>query len=356
MSKQGDIAALNEELRENDLVPNWDIIDRLEDRGEMAPHVWKWDYIAEYVEKANQLIDLDEHQQGTRRAMYLINPSEGVDGTSHTLWTAIQSVLPNEVAKAHRHNLSAIRFVLDGTEGAVTSVNGEEFPMRTGDLILTPPGSYHDHINRGDEHVVWMDFLDISLTEALNISHFQNYENERHPADKPEGYHNSRFDDLRPMDQHWSEYRSSPPYRYAWEDSYETLQKADEQGWGETTFDGVCLEYVNPATGKGPTMPTFTHRLQKIRAGETTGSHRHISTEIVHVVDGSGRTEVGEETLEWEAGDTFIVPPGLWHAHQNPTDDEAIFFTTSDEPIFERLNLFWEETPEEPEQSFDTYE
>jgi len=48
------------------------------------------------------------------------------------------------------------------------------------------------------------------------------------------------------------------------------------------------------------------------------------------------------------------VPPGEWHAHGNPTGEEAILFATGDAPLFERLSLFWEETPEDPDQSFDT--
>jgi gentisate 1,2-dioxygenase len=59
---------------------------------------------------------------------------------------SIQLVRPGEIAKAHRHSLTAFRFIVQGN-GACTTVEGERFMMSPGDLILTPNWTWHDHYN-----------------------------------------------------------------------------------------------------------------------------------------------------------------------------------------------------------------
>jgi gentisate 1,2-dioxygenase len=49
-----------------------------------------------------------------------------------------------EIAPAHRHTQSALRFVIEGS-GAHTAVNGEKTSMNPGDLIVTPAWFWHDH-------------------------------------------------------------------------------------------------------------------------------------------------------------------------------------------------------------------
>jgi flavin reductase (DIM6/NTAB) family NADH-FMN oxidoreductase RutF len=60
----------------------------------------------------------------------------GESKATNTLFAGIQMILPGEVAPAHRHVSSAIRFVLDG-EGAYTAVDGEKSFMSPGDFVIT---------------------------------------------------------------------------------------------------------------------------------------------------------------------------------------------------------------------------
>jgi len=78
---------------------------------------------------------------------------------AHSLVLAIQYLLPGEVAPAHRHSPTAIRFMLHG-EGAFTTVDGQKCAMKSGDLVLTPGMAWHDHGNEGGAPVYWMDILD----------------------------------------------------------------------------------------------------------------------------------------------------------------------------------------------------
>jgi gentisate 1,2-dioxygenase len=72
--------------------------------------------------------------------------------------------------------------------------------------------------------------------------------------------------------------------------------------------------------------------------------HRHTSSALYHVVEGQGRTKVGDTYLDWRKGDTFVVPLWQWHAHENLGNDEAIVFSLSDRPVMESLQLYREET------------
>ena len=65
-------------------------------------------------------------EEAERRVLILENPGmRGESRATNTLFAGVQMILPGEVAPAHRHVSSAIRFVLDG-EGAYTAVEGEK--------------------------------------------------------------------------------------------------------------------------------------------------------------------------------------------------------------------------------------
>jgi gentisate 1,2-dioxygenase len=103
------------------------------------------------------------------------------------------------------------------------------------------------------------------------------------------------------------------------------------------------LRYINPVTS-GYTYPTMSCEVQLFKGKESTKTHRHTSTAIYHVVRGQGRTRVGEGYLEWQQGDTFVVPLWQWHAHENLSNDEAVLFSINDRPIMDSLQLHREES------------
>ena len=74
--------------------------------------------------------------------------------------------MPGEVAPAHRHTPSALRFIMDGDGTAYTAVNGEKVYMRPGDMVLTPSMQWHDHGHEGEEPIVWLDVW-ISLISVI---------------------------------------------------------------------------------------------------------------------------------------------------------------------------------------------
>src|SRR5437762_560129 len=135
------------------------------------PFMWPWSLLKQVVDLSGEAVPVGEE----RRAMQLFNPGLGRWATTNTLVAAVQVLLPGEVARAHRHTPTAIRFIMEGS-GAYTKVDGERVYMAPGDLVLTPSWAWHDHGNEGNDTVVWLDGLDIPLIQSLEAMFFQFYD------------------------------------------------------------------------------------------------------------------------------------------------------------------------------------
>jgi gentisate 1,2-dioxygenase len=105
----------------------------------------------------------------------------------------------------------------------------------------------------------------------------------------------------------------------------------------------VILRYVNPRTGV-PALATMGAEAQWLRPGERTRPDRRTTSAVFHVIEGRGESRVGDQTLAWERGDTFVAPPWHWITHDNPTGVPACLFQFNDEPAVRALGLFHEET------------
>lgn len=306
----------------------------------LKPYLWKWKEVYPDLVRAVEVVELGVNEE--RRVLRLVNPGmQGKRSTTQTLQMSFQIVNPGEIARAHRHTIAAIRFVVKG-KGAFTTVEGEKFEMAPGDLILTPGWSWHDHGNESAEPIIWIDGLDSPLVHYLGVGFFEHFSQDRQPVTQPSGSSLARSGTLRPVQ---NVLPRTLPYRYSGEEALETLRA--RKGDAGSPCDGVFLEYVSPLTG-GHTFPTLSCGIQMLRPGERTKGHRHTSSACYHVVSGSGSTYVGEEILNWEAGDCFVVPPWFWHRHANGTRaEEAILFSINDSPLLESLGMHREEALEE---------
>jgi gentisate 1,2-dioxygenase len=331
-----------EKISDRNLRTMWDVHEQWSSpKSDLEPYIWKWSEVENSLRIIEEEAPLNELEQGLRRSLALKTP--GADTTSPTIAAFYQTVTPGEVAGAHRHNVGAFRFVVEGNDKMYTIVEGEKFPMEPGDLILTPNWTYHDHENNSDETAVWVDVLDWPfIGEALKAPIFDNHDEFQQPVDKGQGYYSSQFGTMRPANNPESRFRDTPPYRFSWEETYDVLTNAADNGDAYDPFNGVNLEYINPETGQGPVMSTITLRQQLLRNGDSTKTHKHNASEIYYVVKGAGKTHVGDETLEWEEKDSFVVPPGEWHSHETGAD-ESILFVMSDRPIFDAFNIYHEE-------------
>ena len=317
---------------------NLDHTERQSDpKTRVQPHLWKWLEIYDSLLQAREKISVASGSV-ERRVIRLVNPGmPETEMTSHTMLLSFQLIQPGEVAPAHRHTMTAIRFILQG-QCAYTNVDGQKMIMEDGDLILTPQWSWHEHAHEGSEPMIWIDGLDVPFIQALQAISFQPYNDGRLPAKEgiaPAAYYGM----TRPVGGVGQDHM--PLLHYRWQDTYLSLQRlAHDLG---SSYDGVALEYINPATG-GSTLPTLSCWIQMLRPGERTKAHRHNSTSIYHAFRGSGTTMINGEPFHWGKGDTFIVPLWSWHEHANRSaKEEAILFSMHDLPILRAFGLYREE-------------
>jgi len=306
-----------------------------------VPYLWKWSVVHEKMIEGCEVMP---ESLTARRNFSFLNPGMNSLGTTHTLLMGMQIVKPGEIAWAHRHSIGALRFAIQGSPRLYTVVNGEQMPMETHDLVLTPSWNWHDHHNEGDQNGIWLDVLDVPLVMGLNQAFFEPYgRNEQSRRERASDYISRRAGVLRPAWEQRCE--QNFPYRYPWKAVAASLEEfADSEG---SPYEGLSLEYVNPATG-GSALPTMACWIQVLRAGFETKPRRRTASAIYYAVEGEGTTVVGDKEMHWSPRDAFVVPNWMWHRHINRSGgDRAILFCVTDEPLLSHLGLY----REQPENS-----
>ena len=99
------------------------------------------------------------------------------------------------------------------------------------------------------------------------------------------------------------------------------------------------MQYVNPATG-GPAMPTIASYMQLLPAGFAGETYQSTAAWIYSVVEGTGRTVIGETAIDWGPRDVFVVPG--WHPHRHEAAAEAVLFSFTEAPVHVALGLYRE--------------
>jgi gentisate 1,2-dioxygenase len=118
-----------------------------------VPMLWKWGEVTSMLDEAGRVMP-DSLQ--ARRSLIFQNPGLA-RGTTHTINMGVQMIQPGETAWAHRHSIAALRFVIKGSSGLSTVVNGEPCSMQDYDLVLTPNWAWHDHHNNSNQSGFWLD-------------------------------------------------------------------------------------------------------------------------------------------------------------------------------------------------------
>jgi gentisate 1,2-dioxygenase len=304
----------------------------------MRPLHWRAEDIARLLEKLGASIKLEAG--GNRRTLRLANPGLPF-GTTPTLWASIQYILPGEVATGHRHAATALRFVMKGS-GADTIVDGEQYVMNEGDLVLTPGWTYHDHEHKGSEPMIWLDVLDISLVRSLDGVFFEGMTEPRQHVNRlsDRAYREFGSGLMRPANAK-REGLASPVLLYTRARAEEALaQAAALEG---DPFDDILLEYQNPMTG-GPALPTIGTALQMLRPGAELQAHRQTGSTVYYVVRGEGATQVDDQRFDWGPGDFIAIPSWAAHRHANRSRaQEAVLFQVNDSPALKALGLYREQ-------------
>ena len=326
-------------LKANRMAPLWEVFRQIitpSPQSGCRAHLWRYEDIRPLLLRAGELISAREAE---RRVLILENPGFGGESRITTsLYAGCQLVLPGEVAPAHRHSQSALRFVLEGS-GGYTTVDGERTIMEFGDFIVTPPWGWHDHGNNTEGPMIWLDGLDIPLVQFLDASFFEGCPDDYQPVSRPDGASQTRYGQgLLPVD-----YRDkpldSPVFNYPYKRTRQTLlEMRSSEEWDGC--HGLKLRYINPVTGDYA-MPRIGTFIQLLPEGFSTKGYRSTDATVFVCVEGRGQTQTPDNVFDWGPRDIFVIPS--WTRTSHTAGEDAVLFSFSDRPVQEKLGLFREQ-------------
>ena len=335
-----ELKAFHDQLDALNLAPLWEVFGDLataEPKPRSVPAIWRYDEIRPMLMEAADLITPD---QAERRVLILENPGlRGESWITQSLFAAVQLVMPQEVAPAHRHTASAFRFMLEGDGGGYTSVDGERSMMQPGDFVLTPSWTFHDHGNLGNEPTIWMDGLDNPFIEMMGVTFTEEWPEPTYPVTKKEEDAGMRYgNNLLPV-EHQPSTMASPIFNYPYSRSREVVEQLYKNGPVDDCH-GVKLQFVNPLTGGYP-LPSIAGFMQLLPPGFNGKLYRSTDGTVFSPTEGSGRSQIGNMTIDWKERDVFVVPP--WHPVSHQSDQGAVLFSFSDRAAQKALGLWREE-------------
>jgi len=334
-----DQARLRALMEQNNLAPLWEVYTQIvtpKPVQDIPSHTSKWTDMVEPIEEAARTV---KEEDADHRVLLLKHPSFSGDRITSTtnIIGSVQCVLPGEQTTAHRHTPSAVRLVLEGSGGG-TFVDGIRCDMRTGDFIVTPNWTWHNHHNDSNDRVIWVDILDVPFVQHLDAMFGQlGQKNNFEYPDDQSTLPNEVFckGGLLPVSRRPAP-NYSPQFHYAWADVVDLLPEIpiDETG-------SRSIKYVNPLNG-GAIVPTLEARATEIIEGRPTTPMRSTASGICVVLEGSGQSKIGDVTHSWGPRDIFTLSQWSTITHTAETEC-ARLFTVTDREMLSRLGLLREE-------------
>ena len=328
------IGDLSEFLAQHHLVGSWARANAPTARKGKTAAYWSWDAIRNALIRSGETVNIGSKGQTGMRSV------TGVEARPFPVYMNAQILMPGERTEAHRNLRSETRLVVEAVPGAFFVCESEAYPMERGDIVISPPWTFHEHYNGGPEPVIFVDGYDNGYNPNVNV-------NEKLPGGelyqcikKPEGYTRNTLGYLRTFGDEMP--FPLPPMRYPWSDTQAALSALRNAGAVPDPCDGLCLMFASPVDG-GPTLPTMVWQVQLLEPRQKTRDHRHNSTTFYHVFEGEGFTVIEGEPLEWHKGDIFGVPPWTWHHHESNVNSDTILLSVDDWPGMKKLGFYMKE-------------
>ena len=315
--------------------PLWDRYHRITTRQPQSPvaaHLWAWAAMEPQIDRAVAEVAMADAE---RRVLLFTDPAASQSvATMRNLSGGLQTLMPGEVAHAHRHALAALRFVMSG-HGAVTIVNGQLCLMNEGDLVLTPSWCWHEHTHPGAGRMVWFDGLDLPLSHHFDSMFFEmgapglpavSPAQTRAPMAGSEGV------TLLPDTPDAPAAGAAPDsavkpgrFRFSAEGAYAALENSVPRSDGSR-----LLRYVD-AVSQGAVLPTLDCYLLGLEASKPTRKRRTTASAICVVAQGQGTSTIGDKTIAWKRNDVFTLPHWQWTTHTASSSHAKLFLMTDRE-------------------------
>jgi gentisate 1,2-dioxygenase len=92
-----------------------------------------------------------------------------------------------------------------------------------------------------------------------------------------------------------------------------------------------------------PALATMALTMIELKAKQATAPRKIMANSVFGVAKGAGTTEVEGTKLSWKRGDVIVVP--AWQSHVHRSDDGAVLFRVTDEPVMEKLGFLRQGQP-----------
>jgi len=332
-------SAYLDRLSRLDMVPLWPLLRGflpfdIPERKTRPAH-WSYEAIRPLLLEAGELTPIEKAE---RRVLVLCNPGHDPEDALITpsIHVGLQLIQPGETAPNHQHTPSAVRLVVEGG-GGFTTVRGEKLPMEPGDLILTPPGLWHEHGHEGNGPVIWMDALDLPLIYRLEAS-YSTEGTSQNAADEPDSsqtrFRRSGLLPYASLDNRGDQY---PLLRFPWSEAKAALNDLSK---GKASGERVHLAYVNPETGR-ECMPVLGFSALMLRPGEQVRLPKRSASGVLKVVEGRGHADIDGVGFDWEQHDIMAVPTHSPVVLSNGSTEKAAYvFLVDDAPLQRRMGIY----------------
>lgn len=136
--------------------------------------------------------------------------------------------------------------------------------------------------------MIWLDGLDLPQFQHFPVHFAQHYSEPRYPAeDAP-----------------------SAPILFPWTDMQPRLDGPSDEH--------VIARYTSQIAGhEGQDVSArIGAQAEKIRAGGKSKRERENASAVYHIIDGVGKTYIGDEVIDWVKGDTICIPAWSSYHHE----------------------------------------
>jgi gentisate 1,2-dioxygenase len=129
---------------------------------------------------------------------------------------------------------------------------------------------------------------------------------------------------------------NASPMHFSWAETERRLGEAGARS------NGQPAEIALGQAGSGkPALDTMALSMIGLKPQQSTAARKVMANSVFGVAKGSGTTEVEGTKLSWSRGDVIVVP--AWQSHVHRSDDGAVLFRVTDEPVMEKLGFLRED-------------
>jgi len=314
------------------------------------------------IETAFEGLEAGLQDADGRRELFVVHPQavQAGRGIAPTTQLALGVLLPGELSNPRRDNSAGVAMCIGGT-GSIT-VAGRELTVTKNDVWTKPSMALEQFTNNGDVPFRYLRYSNAALLQTLNDYYVDGgREGKLNGGLEPE--EGARSKDLTPpiplgadgaqllSYEHLidPDYVEDNPLVFKWDEVKPHLSGVADIKTGYTGRPLYLL--YNPATGRlNGTTATFFATIASPGPTFGGGTHRHMSSAVNYHFEGSGKSVVEGEEVEWFAGDLMLSAPG-WSAHQHTVGPEgAKILTIQDHPFhISNGSLVWQEDIENGE-------